>query len=192
MESLRTLRKRAGWNQKELADRLGVDRTAVVKYESGDSEPSLRTAVRMADLFGVSMDELLGRKPPAPPRPGDGNPLIGAGRGGSAGEGGSPGNGYSAGNIPQVGKGLPGENGLLQGTAASPASRDGSGWPLPGETAPGQELPRSREEPSGAEDPRLLLMLHELRGLAEDERQRVSDFMAGMRAQRELSKIRKG
>ena len=53
------LRREAGLNQAELADRLQVSPSAIGMYEQGRREPSADTLVAMAQLFGVSVDYLL-------------------------------------------------------------------------------------------------------------------------------------
>ncbi len=60
MECLKSLRVRKGLLQKEVAKEIGVDRTTYVKYENGSSEPSFEIIQRIADLFGVTIDHLLG------------------------------------------------------------------------------------------------------------------------------------
>ncbi len=52
-------RKKNGWSQEELADKLGVSRQAVSKWESAGSVPDLQNVIRLAELFGVSTDYLL-------------------------------------------------------------------------------------------------------------------------------------
>ena len=66
-ETLRSLRKAAGLNQRDLADQLGLDRSAYTYYEKGTSAPTLENLKKLADIFGVTTDELLGRAetPPA-------------------------------------------------------------------------------------------------------------------------------
>ncbi len=54
-----TLRKKQGWSQEELADRLAVTRQSVSKWEGDQSVPELEKIVAMADLFDVSTDFLL-------------------------------------------------------------------------------------------------------------------------------------
>ena len=61
MEQLKILRLSHKLTQQEVANILGVDRTTYVKYETGKSEPTFETLVRLADYFGVSTDYLLGR-----------------------------------------------------------------------------------------------------------------------------------
>lgn len=53
------LRKKAGWSQEELADKLGVSRQAVSKWEGAQSVPDLERIIAMSRLFGVSTDYLL-------------------------------------------------------------------------------------------------------------------------------------
>lgn len=52
-------RKKHGWSQEELADRLEVSRQSVSKWESGLSNPELDKVIAMSLLFGVSTDYLL-------------------------------------------------------------------------------------------------------------------------------------
>ena len=53
------LRREAGLNQAELAQRLQISPSAVGMYEQGRREPSADTLVSIAHLFGVSTDYLL-------------------------------------------------------------------------------------------------------------------------------------
>lgn len=53
------LRKKNGWSQEELAEKLGVSRQAVSKWESAQSVPDMGRVVQMSELFGVSTDYLL-------------------------------------------------------------------------------------------------------------------------------------
>lgn len=52
-------RKKAGWSQEELAQKLSVSRQAVSKWESAQATPDLQRIVQMAGLFGVTTDYLL-------------------------------------------------------------------------------------------------------------------------------------
>ena len=51
----------------QLASLLGVDYMQVSRYEKGQTLPSLDTAIRLAHALQVSLDELTGDEPPAPP-----------------------------------------------------------------------------------------------------------------------------
>ena len=52
-------RKKNGWSQEELADKLGVSRQSVSKWEGAQSVPDLQRILEMSRLFGVSTDYLL-------------------------------------------------------------------------------------------------------------------------------------
>ncbi len=58
-EKLTLLRRREGMSQEQLADRLGITRQSVSKWESGASVPELAKLIAIADLFGVSLDYLV-------------------------------------------------------------------------------------------------------------------------------------
>lgn len=56
---LRELRKASGMTQEQLAAEFGVSVQAVSKWETAASYPDIELMPRIADLFGVSLDELL-------------------------------------------------------------------------------------------------------------------------------------
>lgn len=56
---LSRLRKNADMTQSELADRLNLTRQAVSRYETGDSFPDVSILVLIADIFHVTLDELI-------------------------------------------------------------------------------------------------------------------------------------
>ncbi len=58
-EKIMDERKKNGWSQEELADKLGVSRQSVSKWESAQSVPDLQRILEMSKLFGVSTDYLL-------------------------------------------------------------------------------------------------------------------------------------
>lgn len=58
-EKILNLRKARGWSQEELAERIGVTRQAVSRWESGSAKPDADKIVTICDLFGVSADYLL-------------------------------------------------------------------------------------------------------------------------------------
>ncbi|MGB9661248.1 MAG: helix-turn-helix domain-containing protein [Moorellaceae bacterium] len=60
-ERLRKLREQAGLTQEELAKLLGVERSTISRYESGNRDPSSEMLDRLAKFFNVSVDYLLGR-----------------------------------------------------------------------------------------------------------------------------------
>ncbi|EWM52711.1 helix-turn-helix domain-containing protein [Ruminococcus flavefaciens] len=53
------LRKRAGMSQEELAEKLGVSRQSVSKWEGAQSTPDLNRVLQLSEIFGVSTDTLL-------------------------------------------------------------------------------------------------------------------------------------
>lgn len=53
------LRKKNGWSQEELADKLGVSRQAVSKWESAQAVPDMNRILKLSEIFGVSTDLLL-------------------------------------------------------------------------------------------------------------------------------------
>lgn len=53
------LRDKSGLSQEQLAEMLGVSRTAVAKWEAGYGMPKLKNLVTLAKLFSVSLDELI-------------------------------------------------------------------------------------------------------------------------------------
>ena len=57
-------RKALGLTQEGLAQKLGVTNQAVSKWESGQSCPDLMLLPQLADLFGITIDELFGREAP--------------------------------------------------------------------------------------------------------------------------------
>ena len=52
-------RKKKGWSQEELAEKLGLSRQAVSKWESAGSTPDIQRIIQLSELFGVSTDYLL-------------------------------------------------------------------------------------------------------------------------------------
>lgn len=55
---LKVLRAERDWSQQDLADALGVSRQSVNAIETGKYDPSLPLAFRIADLFGMSIEEI--------------------------------------------------------------------------------------------------------------------------------------
>ncbi|MCR5663533.1 MAG: helix-turn-helix domain-containing protein [Oscillospiraceae bacterium] len=53
------LRKKSGWSQEELAEKLSVSRQSVSKWESAQSVPDMGRVVQLSELFGVTTDYLL-------------------------------------------------------------------------------------------------------------------------------------
>ena len=55
---LKVLRAERDWSQGDLADRLGVSRQSVNAIETGKYDPSLPLAFRIAELFGLAIEEI--------------------------------------------------------------------------------------------------------------------------------------
>lgn len=69
-EKICTLRTGKGLSQEELAAKLEVSRQSVSKWETGQSVPDLEKIIKLADLFGVNVDELVREgERPQPPKP---------------------------------------------------------------------------------------------------------------------------
>ncbi|MBP3809744.1 MAG: helix-turn-helix domain-containing protein [Clostridiales bacterium] len=62
-DNLVSLRKFHGMTQEDLADKVGVTRQAVAKWESGESVPDLEKSRLLAEAFGVSLDDLVNHVP---------------------------------------------------------------------------------------------------------------------------------
>lgn len=58
-ENLYNLRKLHKLSQEQVADRLGVSRQAVAKWESGETAPDIHNCVALAKLYDVSVDDLV-------------------------------------------------------------------------------------------------------------------------------------
>jgi transcriptional regulator with XRE-family HTH domain len=59
--NLYTLRKELNYTQRQMAEKLGIKQPSYIRYEIGTSEPTQEVLVKIADIFNVSTDFLLGR-----------------------------------------------------------------------------------------------------------------------------------
>ena len=59
---LADLRKQHGYSQEDLADKLGVSRQAISKWERGEASPDTDNLIELAKIYDISLDELLGLK----------------------------------------------------------------------------------------------------------------------------------
>lgn len=57
--SLFGARKKSGLSQEDVAEKLGVSRQTISKWESGETLPDIRQSKKMARLYHVSLDELI-------------------------------------------------------------------------------------------------------------------------------------
>ena len=68
-ESLKRLRKAHGLTQQKLAQEAGVSLIVVTKVEQGfTKDPAMSSLVKIADVMGISIDELIGRTIPRNPK----------------------------------------------------------------------------------------------------------------------------
>lgn len=58
-KNIKYLREKAGLNQSEMADKFYITRSALGFWENGVREPSIEMIVRLADFFGVTLDQLV-------------------------------------------------------------------------------------------------------------------------------------
>lgn len=61
-DCLRMYRARNRMTQAELGEMVGVTDETIANWESGSFTPSLKTAIKIADVFGVTLDQLIGRE----------------------------------------------------------------------------------------------------------------------------------
>lgn len=59
-EKLLKLRKKFGYSQQELADKLSVTRQTISNWECGQGAPTIDKAMELAEIFGISLDDLVG------------------------------------------------------------------------------------------------------------------------------------
>ncbi len=57
--NLKLYRKQSGMTQEQVAEKLGVSRQAVAKWESGESLPDIENIIALSDLYGTSVDFLV-------------------------------------------------------------------------------------------------------------------------------------
>ena len=57
--NLAYLRRANGYSQEEVAEKIGVSRQAVAKWENGDSIPDLANSIALSELYRVTLDNLV-------------------------------------------------------------------------------------------------------------------------------------
>ena len=62
MNRLKVLRAERDWSQQDLAERLEVSRQSVNAIETGKYDPSLPLAFRIADIFGLTIEQVFDPK----------------------------------------------------------------------------------------------------------------------------------
>ncbi len=65
-ENIRTCRKQAGLSQEQLAEKLGLSRQAVAKWEAGTSAPSTENLLRLCEALNVPLETLISEKTESP------------------------------------------------------------------------------------------------------------------------------
>ncbi|MBR2315718.1 MAG: helix-turn-helix transcriptional regulator [Clostridia bacterium] len=60
-ERLKIARKKYGYTQQNVADILGMKRATYAKYENGQAVPPAEVFIRLATMYGVNVDYLIGR-----------------------------------------------------------------------------------------------------------------------------------
>ena len=58
-DRLQLLRKQNGYSQEQLADKLGIARQTVSKWENGQTVPELNGLVLLSELYGVTIDRIV-------------------------------------------------------------------------------------------------------------------------------------
>lgn len=60
VKNLRLLREERGFSQQRLAEMLDISQQSVFKYEKTSNEPDISTLIKIAGIFGVTVDYLIG------------------------------------------------------------------------------------------------------------------------------------
>ena len=56
--TVKILRKNAGWSQQDMAERLGISRQSIISIERGRYDPSLDLAIRIAQIFDKPVEAI--------------------------------------------------------------------------------------------------------------------------------------
>lgn len=62
MNKLKELRKKHKMSQQDLADLVGIHRTAYLRMESGERLPKVDLAIKLAQVFNISVEEVFGKE----------------------------------------------------------------------------------------------------------------------------------
>ena len=63
MNAIKKYREAAGLKQAEMAEAIGISTMTLSRYESGTREPRATELLKMSELFGCTVDELLSENP---------------------------------------------------------------------------------------------------------------------------------
>lgn len=66
MNAIKKYREAAGLKQAEMAEAIGISTMTLSRYESSTREPRATELLKMSELFGCTVDELLGKNPTQP------------------------------------------------------------------------------------------------------------------------------
>lgn len=58
-EKLQLLRKQSGYSQEQLADKIGIARQTISKWENGQAVPELSGLIRLSEIYGVTIDRIV-------------------------------------------------------------------------------------------------------------------------------------
>ncbi len=61
-DNLKLYRRACGFNQEDVAKVLGIDRSAYSYYESGKTEPNVKNLIKIANMFKIDVDTLVGNE----------------------------------------------------------------------------------------------------------------------------------
>ena len=64
-DRIRELRKTHGYSQQQIALKMHITQGAVSQWETGNTEPAADQLIALADIFGIKVDDLLGRDTPS-------------------------------------------------------------------------------------------------------------------------------
>lgn len=63
MSSIKIKREKMRLSQEDVAEKIGVSRFTIINWESGKREPKLSELIKLANLFGCTIDELVNPQP---------------------------------------------------------------------------------------------------------------------------------
>lgn len=75
--NLKLFRKQNGFTQEQVAEKLGVSRQAVAKWERGESVPDIENVIALADMYEVTVDSLVRNMTSLPDRSTDKKHMFG-------------------------------------------------------------------------------------------------------------------
>ena len=62
-EHMRIARDNVNLKQVDVREKIGISNQNLSKWENGDAEPCIEDSIKLADLYGITLDELFGHKP---------------------------------------------------------------------------------------------------------------------------------